>query len=137
MYTVLVGVTLRSNSNITFQCAFHVVWCPKYRRRVIGGPMEERLKQLIGEIVQEKGAWLVELETMPDHVHLLVEVDPQLGVHRLVKAIKGRTSRVLRQEFPWLTSRLPTLWTNSYFVATVGGAPLSVVKRYVEQQKAR
>ena len=137
MYTVLVGVTLRSNSNITFQCAFHVVWCPKYRRRVIGGPMEERLKQLIGEIVQEKGAWLVELETMPDHVHLVVEVDPQLGVHRLVKAIKGRTSRVLRQEFPWLTSRLPTLWTNSYFVATVGGAPLSVVKRYVEQQKAR
>lgn len=137
MYIVLVGVTLRSNSNITFQCAFHVVWCPKYRRRVIGGPMEERLKQLIGEIVQEKGAWLVELETMPDHVHLLVEVDPQFGVHRLVKAIKGRTSRVLRQEFPWLTSRLPTLWTNSYFVATVGGAPLSVVKRYVEQQKAR
>jgi putative transposase len=137
MYTVLVGVTLRSNSNITFQCAFHVVWCPKYRRRVIGGRMEERLKQLIREIVQEKGAWLVELETMPDHVHLLVEVDPQFGVHRLVKAIKGRTSRVLRQEFPWLTSRLPTLWTNSYFVATVGGAPLSVVKRYVEQQKAR
>jgi putative transposase len=137
MYTVLVGVTLRSNSNITFQCAFHVVWCPKYRRRVIGGRMEERLKQLIREIVQEKGAWLVELETMPDHVHLLVEVDPQFGVHRLVKAVKGRTSRVLRQEFPWLTSRLPTLWTNSYFVATVGGAPLSVVKRYVEQQKAR
>jgi putative transposase len=132
-----VAVTLRSNSNLVFQCAFHVVWCPKYRRRVIGGRMEERLKQLIREVVEEKGAWLVELETMPDHVHLLVEVDPQYGIHKLVKAIKGRTSRVLREEFPWLRSKLPTLWTNSYFVATVGGAPLSAIKRYVEQQKSR
>ncbi|MEV6229065.1 IS200/IS605 family transposase [Saccharopolyspora shandongensis] len=131
------AVTLRSNANITFQCAFHVVWCPKYRRRVIGGQMEERLKQVIREVVDEKGAWLVGLETMPDHVHILVEVDPQYGVHRLVKAIKGRSSRVLRDEFPWLRSKLPTLWTNSYFVATVGLAPLSAIKRYVEQQKAR
>lgn len=132
-----VSVTLRTNSDIAFQCAFHVVWCPKYRRRVLGGLIEERLKELIREVITEKGAWLVELEVMPDHVHLLVEVDPQYGVHKLVKAVKGRTSRVLRQEFPSLTSRLPTLWTNSYFVATVGGAPLDVVKRYVENQKNR
>lgn len=98
----VVAVTLRSNSNVTFQCAFHVVWCPKYRRRVIGGRMEQRLKQIIREVIDEKGAWLVELETMPDHVPLLVEVDPQYGVHKLVKVIKGRSSRVLRQEFPWL-----------------------------------
>jgi putative transposase len=114
-----------------------VVWCPKYRRRVLGGRIEARLKELIGEVIEEKGAWLVEMEVMPDHVHLLVEVDPQFGIHRLVKAIKGRSSRVLRQEFPSLTSKLPTLWTNSYFVATVGGAPLDVVKRYVENQKNR
>jgi putative transposase len=132
-----VSVTLRSNSNVVFQCAFHVVWCPKYRRRVLGGQIEERLKQLVREVVEEKGAWLVALEVMPDHVHLLVEVDPQFGVHKLVKAMKGRTSRVLREEFPSLRSRLPTLWTNSYFVATTGGAPLAAVKRYVEQQKSR
>ncbi|GAA2532074.1 hypothetical protein GCM10010201_34440 [Pilimelia columellifera subsp. columellifera] len=77
------------------------------------------------------------LETMPDHVHLLVEVDPQYGVHRLVKAIKGRTSRVLRDEFPHLKSKLPTLWTNSYFVATTGGAPLAAIKKYVDEQKNR
>lgn len=130
-------VTVRSNSNIVFQCAFHVVWCPKYRRRVIGGRMEDRLKQLIREVCDEKGAWIVALETMPDHVHLLVEVDPQYGVHRLVKAIKGRTSRVLREEFPALRSKLPTLWTNSYFVATTGGAPLAAVTAYVENQKNR
>ena len=132
-----VGVTLRTNANIAFQCAYHVVWCPEYRRRVIGGRMEARLKGIIAEVIEEKGAWLVELQTMPDHVHLVVEVDPQFGVHRLVKAIKGRSSRVLREEFSWLRSRLPSLWTNSYFVATVGGAPLSVIKRYVETQKDR
>ena len=74
---------------------------------------------------------------MPDDVHLLVEVDPQSGVHKLVKAIKGRSSRLVREEFPWLKSRLPSLWTNSYFVATVGGAPLSVIKRYVQTQQDR
>lgn len=132
-----VSVTLRTNANIAFQCAYHVVWCPKYRRRVIGGRMEIRLKEIIAEVIAEKGAWLIEMETMPDHVHLLVEVDPQFGVHRLVKAIKGRSSRLLREEFPWLKSKLPSLWTNSYFVATVGGAPLSVIKRYVESQKDR
>ncbi|WP_163784081.1 IS200/IS605 family transposase [Mycolicibacterium doricum] len=131
------GVTLRTNANIAFRCAYHVVWCPKYRRKVIGGRMEQRLKDIIVEVIEEKGAWLIEMETMPEHVHLLVEVDPQLGVHKLVKAIKGRSSRLLRQEFPWLKSRLPTLWTNSYFVATVGGAPLSVINRYVESQKDR
>ena len=131
------SVTLRSNSNVVFRCAFHVVWCPKYRRRVLGGRIEERLRQLVREVVDEKGAWLVAMEVMPDHVHLLVEVDPQFGIHKLVKTIKGRTSRVLREEFPSLRSRLPTLWTNSYFVATTGGAPLAAVKRYVEQQKGR
>ncbi len=133
----VVGVALRANGNIAFRCAYHLVWCPKYRRKVIGGRMEQRLKEIICEVVEEKGAWLIELETMADHVHLLVEVDPQFGVHKLVKAIKGRSSRVLRDEFPWLKSRLPSLWTNSYFVATVGGAPLSVIKGYVETQKDR
>lgn len=131
------SATLRSNSNITFQCAFHVVWCPKYRRRVLGGRVETRLKEIVREVVSDKEAWLVEMEVMPDHVHLLVEVDPQFGVHRLVKAIKGRSSRVLREEFPALKSRLPTLWTNSYFVATVGGAPLEQIKTYVQNQKNR
>lgn len=74
---------------------------------------------------------------MPDRVHLLVEVDPQFGIHKLAKAIGGRSSRLLREEFGWLRSRFPTLWTNSYIVATVGGAPLSVIKRYLETQQDR
>jgi putative transposase len=72
---------------------------------------------------------------MPDHVHLLVSCDPQYGIHRLVKQIKGRSSRYIRQEFPAVRSRIPTLRTNSYFVATVGGATLEIVKQYVANQQ--
>jgi len=75
------------------------------------------------------------MEIMADHVHVLVEVDPQYGIHRLIRQMKGRSSRLLRQEFAWLKSRLPTLWSNSSFVSTVGGAPLSIVKQYIENQK--
>jgi len=126
---------VRSNNNVVYRCTYHVVWCPKYRRKVIGGAMEVRLKGIIREVCAERDAPIVELETMPDHVHLLVSCDPQYGIHRLVKQIKGRSSRLLRDEFPYLKSRMPTLWTNSYFVATVGGATLEVVKRYVENQR--
>jgi REP-associated tyrosine transposase len=125
----------RVNRNIVFSCKYHVVFCPKYRRQVLVNGVERRLKQIIAEVAEETDSILVETEVMPDHVHLLIEVDPQLGIHRVVKAIKGRSSRLLRNEFPWLKSRLPTLWTNSDFVSTVGGAPLAVIKRYIENQK--
>jgi putative transposase len=126
---------VKSNGNVTYRCAYHVVWCPKYRRPVLVGEIETRLKEIITEVCAERSAELIELETMPDHVHLLVGVDPHYGVHRLVRQIKGRSSRLLRQEFRSLRSRLPTLWTNSYFVATVGGAPLEIVKQYVADQR--
>lgn len=112
-----------------------IVWCPKYRRKVLADKVEIRLKELVQSICVERNFDLIEMEVMPDHVHLLIEVDPQFGIHKAVKLIKGTTSRVLRQEFPWLRSRIPSLWTNSYFVSTVGGAPLSVIKQYIENQK--
>lgn len=102
---------------------------------MIKSDVESRLKQIIQSVCIECNAEIMQLETMPDHVHLLVEVDPQLGIHKLIKRIKGRSSRFLRLEFPHLRSRLPTLWTNSYFVSTVGGAPLEIIKQYVETQK--
>jgi len=125
----------RANRNIIFSCKYHVVFCPKYRRQVLVNGVDRRLKQIGAAVAQETDSILLETEVMPDHVHLLVDVDPQFGIHRLVKAMKGRSSRLLRNEFPWLKSRLPTLWTNSYFVSTVGGAPLAVIKRYIEKQK--
>jgi putative transposase len=97
--------------------------------------VDSRLKDIIQSAATEFEAEILELEVMPDHVHLLVEVDPQFGIHRLIKLMKGRSSRLIRSEFAWIKSRLPTLWTNSYFVSTIGGAPLEVVKQYIEQQK--
>ena len=128
-------IVLRSNHNVVFSCKYHVVWCPKYRRKVLVDGVDERLKAIVRSVVAERDAVVIEMEVMPDHVHLLVEVDPQFGIHRLVRLVKGRSSRLLREEFPHLRSRLPTLWTNSYFVATVGGAPLAVIKQYIENQK--
>lgn len=125
----------KSNNNIVYSCKYHVVWCPKYRRKVLVGEVEARLKSLITSMCVEFAVELIELEIMPDHVHLLVDVDPQFGVHNLIKKLKGRTSRLLRQEFSHLRTKLPTLWTNSYFISTVGGAPLKVVKQYIESQK--
>ncbi|KJS49728.1 MAG: transposase [Peptococcaceae bacterium BRH_c23] len=97
--------------------------------------IEVRLKELIREICEELQSELIELEIMPDHVHLLIEVDPQFGVHKVIKTIKGKSSRILRKEFKELTTKLPTLWTNSYLISTVGGAPLAIVKQYIESQK--
>ena len=94
-----------------------------------------RLKELVAEIAKEYQFEVIEMEIMPDHVHLLLEVDPQFGIHKAVKTIKGKTSRILRQEFHFLITKLPTLWTNSYFVSTVGGAPLEIVNQYIESQK--
>ena len=125
----------KSNNNVVYSCKYHIVWCPKYRRKVLVNGVDTRLKELIMQVCQEIQVEIIEMEIMPDHVHLLLEVDPQFGIHRAVKTIKGRTSRVLRQEFPQLKTKLPTLWTNSYFVSTVGGAPLEIIKKYIEGQK--
>jgi putative transposase len=128
-------ISYKSNNNVVYSCKYHVVWCPKYRRGVLVTGVDARLKDIIQSVCTESRAELLKLEVMPDHVHLLVEVDPQYGIHRLVRQIKGRSSRLLRQEYPWLKSRLPSLWTNAYFVSTVGGAPLEVIKQYIENQK--
>lgn len=125
----------KSNRNVVYSCKYHVVWCPKYRRKVLTGEIEKRLKELILETANGINADVIEMEIMPDYVHLLIEVDPQYGINKAVRHIKGASSHTLRTEFPSLKSRLPTLWTNSYFVSTVGGAPLSAIKQYIENQK--
>ncbi|OKH24132.1 IS200/IS605 family transposase [Hydrococcus rivularis NIES-593] len=125
----------KSNRNIVYSCKYHVVWCPKYRRKVLIHGVDAKLKEILQQVANEFQSEIIEMEIMDDHVHLLVEVDPQFGIAKLVRYMKGRSSRLLRQEFPWLKSRLPTLWTNSYFVSTVGGAPLTAVKQYIENQK--
>ena len=128
-------IQYKSNNNVVYSCKYHIVWTPKYRRKVLIGDISNRLENLIKEKAAMLKTEIIELEIMPDHVHLLIEVDPQFGIHKLVKNIKGYTSKILRQEFKELRTKIPTLWTNSYFVSTVGGAPLSIIKQYIENQK--
>lgn len=129
------NIRYKSNNNIVYSCKYHVVWCPKYRRKVLVGKIETRLKEVVQDTCDKLSVEIIEMEIMPDHVHLLLEVDPQFGIHKAIKQIKGVSSRILRQEFKELRTKIPTLWTNSYFVSTVGGAPLEVIKQYIESQK--
>ncbi|KDM68705.1 IS200/IS605 family transposase [Acidiphilium sp. JA12-A1] len=123
------------NAGAVFSLKFHVVWCPKYRRPVLTPPVEGRLKALLGEIADEPGMTIHATEVMPDHVHLFVEADPALCVAEIVNGFKGKTSRLLREEFPSLRSRLPTLWGRSYFAASVGAVSEATIRRYIEAQK--
>lgn len=114
---------------------YHLVWTPKYRRSVLDGPVAERLRALVEEIAAEHGWAVIELAVQPDHVHLFVHSRPTDSPHLIVRAFKGRTSRVLRQEFPALRRRLPTLWTRSYFCGTAGNVSAATIQRYIAAQK--
>ncbi|QST02497.1 IS200/IS605 family transposase (plasmid) [Pontibacillus sp. ALD_SL1] len=126
----------KTSSHLTFSCQYHVIFCPKYRRKVLTGDVEARIKELFEEISNQYDFEIVELEVMPDHVHLLIDCSPRFGIMNCVTKLKGITSRKLRDEFPTLKSRIPTLWTRSAFISSVGSVSLEVVKKYIEEQKS-
>lgn len=129
------NITYKLNNNIVYSCKYHVVWCPKYRRKVLTNGVDVRLKELLLLYAANLSADILKIEIMPDHVHILMEVDPQFGIHKAVKSLKSYTSKALRKEFPFLKTKIPTLWTNSYLVSTEGDAPLEAIKQYIENQK--
>src|SRR2546421_425934 len=116
----------RSNRNIVYICTYHVVWRTKYRRSVLSPEIGERLTEIMRGAVDEWGGELHAIETQPDHVHVVVGCDPSFGITKLVRLMKGRTSRLLRQEYHTLRTRVPTLWTKATFIATTGGASIDV-----------
>ena len=124
----------KHSSNVVYSAKYHVVFCPKYRRSVLVGNIETRFKQIASELARERGFDILEMEVMPDHVHLALDVDPSYGITKVIGQIKGRSSRILRQEFASLRT-LPALWTHSVFISTVGGAPLATLKTYIQEQK--
>jgi putative transposase len=99
-------------------------------------PIDTRLKDLILEKQSAYGYEVLAMEVMPDHVHLLLDVDPRIGIHKIVSQIKGWTSRAIGKEFPFAKRKLPSLWTRSKFIATVGTVSLEVAKQYIANQKA-
>ena len=125
------------NSGAVFSLKYHLVWCPKYRRPVLEGAIEKRLREVLEDVRAEHEWTIHALEVMPDHVHLFIESDPIYSVAEIVNRLKGASSRILRSEFPALRSRLPTLWSRSYYAGTVGAVSDAVVRRYIESQKGK
>jgi putative transposase len=125
------------NAGAVFSLKYHVVWCPKYRRPVLTDRVEKRLAELVREAAALRDMKIHALEVMADRVHLFIETDPRWAPAEFVGKIKANTSRVLREEFPHLRSRLPTLWSRSYFCATVGAVSEAAIRRYIEAQKGR
>jgi putative transposase len=114
---------------------YHFVWCPKYRRKVLQGAIVDRLEELLHEKANELGVTIDGLEVLPDHVHLFIAASPTDAPQYLANQFKGYTSRVLREEFPGLKSRLPSLWSRSYYVGSVGHVSAYTIQKYIEQQK--
>jgi len=123
--------------SLVFSCQYHVVFCPKYRRPVLVNNIQLRLKELLLEKQKEYKYKILEMEIMKDHLHLLIDVDPQIGIYKIINQIKGYTSRTIREEFPEMKSKLPSLWTRSKFISTVGSVSLETVKKYIEEQKGK
>jgi putative transposase len=120
-----------------YSITYHLVWCPKYRRQVLVGPVGKRLEELIQDKVTELNGEVVALEVQPDHVHLFAGFPPTWAIHQVMHHIKGATSYSLRREFPFLKSRLPSLWTRSYYVGTAGNVSAETIRRYIEAQKGQ
>ena len=125
------------NAGAVFSLKYHVVWCPKYRRSVLVKPVDARLKALLRQKAEELNLTIHVMEVMPDHVHLFVEGGPTICVAEIVNGLKGFTSHALREEFPFLRSRLPTLWSRSYYAGSVGSVSEAVVRKYIEEQKGK
>ncbi len=127
----------RTINKTIYSCQYHVIWCTKYRRKVLDTQIQGRLKQLIREKETEYGYEIREVETQQEHVHLLIEIPPTDSIDKIVGKIKSYTSKVLREEYPSLKSRLPSLWTRSKFVSSCGGVTLQVIKDYIESQSGQ
>ncbi len=124
-----------SDGRMIYSCQYHIVFSPKYRRKVLIGDIEKRLKELIIEKQEQYEYKILDMEIMPDRVHLLLDIHSKLSVETIVNMIKGYTSFQLRKEFLILKNRMSTLWTHSKFISSVGTVTLDVVKKYIEEQK--
>lgn len=127
----------KRSKTCVYNIGYHIIWCPKYRRRVLVNDVETRLKQLLIEQSTKNGYSIESMEVMPDHIHIFIKVDPTDSPHKVVQQLKGYTSRMLRMEFPYLKTRMPTLWTRSYYCESVGHISQQTIEKYILDQKLK
>ena len=124
-------------NGIVYKNQFHIIFATKYRKPVLTDNVEKRLKEIFYEEAIRMDIEIKALEIMPDHVHMFIEFDPRLMLHKVVKQFKGNSSHILREEFPFLKSSMPSLWTRSYFSCSVGHISEDTIKKYIESQQKR
>ena len=127
----------KTNAGCVYNVSYYIIWCTKYRRKLLLGEVEERLRSLLIEKATANGWDIPELEIMPDHVHLFVKATPSDSIAHITSQLKGYTSFSLRNEFPHLKQRVPTLWTRSYYVETIGHISEKTILKYIEDQKKK
>src|SRR6478672_2685091 len=135
--SVMTNERWTTSNKAIYNIGYHLIWCPKYRRKVLVNQVEIRLKELLVDKADNLGLSIESLEVMPDHVHLFIKAQPIHSPHYIVQQLKGYTSFKLRSEFPQLKSRLPTLWTRSYYCESAGHISVDTIKRYIEEQKSQ
>lgn len=131
------NVNLRKLSHCTYTLSYHFVFVTKYRRKCLTATMLERLETIITNLVEGWGR-VVEINGEADHIHCLLELNPKAAPATMANMLKTVSSRLLRRDFKAQLDKVyskPVLWSRSYFVASCGGAPLSVIKQYIEQQE--
>ena len=125
---------VNSNTSV-YNLGYHIIWCPKYRRKVLINEIENKLKEIIISKCNELDCYVHELNIMPDHVHLFVKTKPTIAPHFLIQQIKGISSRILRNEFKELKRKMPNMWTRSYFIESVGHISQETIEKYIQEQK--
>lgn len=125
----------KTNRNSVYNIGYHIIWCPKYRRKVLCGNIEIRLKEILISKAEENGWSIEKIECMPDHIHIFIKGTPSDSISHVVSQLKGYSSSILRKEFPELKKRLPTLWTRSFYVETIGCISEETIRKYIENQK--
>jgi putative transposase len=126
----------RTKETCVFLMNYHIIWCPKRRRKVLLDRVKTRLEELIRETAPLLECEILALEILSDHLHLFVSATPQWAPNQIIARLKGTSSRILRQEFP-LLRRMPSLWTRSYFISTAGNVSSDTIRRYIEAQSTR
>jgi putative transposase len=128
---------LDSSRGCVYNIGYHLIWCPKYRRKVLKDEVETRFKEIILQVAAEHKWQIATMEVMPDHVHIFVKCGPTDSPNHIVSQFKGRTSFELRKEFEFLKTRLPALWSRSYYCESIGSISAAAITRYIEEQKNR
>lgn len=130
------GQAYSRKNTCVFLVNYHVVFCPKRRRKILTGPIRDRLMRIIWETAPDLECDVLALEVMSDHVHVFLSATPQWAPNQLIARIKGKSARLLRQEFPDLR-RMPSVWTRSYFLSTAGNVSTDTISKYIAEQTTR